>query len=1219
MGEWFDPYHKWLGIRPEEQPPDHYRLLGIAPYEDDPEVIENAADQRMRHLRDYQTGPHLDECQKLLGEIVKAKLCLLDADRRREYDAQLSATHPSSLRPQSAATPPAIDEPPPIQHEPSPVRWSSRFIDWVSSPQGILLAGIFFVTVIAGFAVTWLGNGGPHEVETGEHSNGLSNQREYDTSEVETPQAASASEAPSEVKPLGDEHVPGNEQPPADPQPGAEERPQPKPAPIQETDDPGEETTAIDPDSDPASSAQAFVYLRDLETVDTDLPQDVWQEENVFVGRREFLHSIWMRPHQRSEATYQASTRFTLKDADLPKRHLFGAVGIADARRAATEGESPVRFEICGDGDILWRTAALQEQGTVQPFSIDVSGVQVLELSTRSDTAEGAPAVWLGPRYVEHSGKIHLLHLIDPRFARRGEWRMEEHTLVSPAIVHAQLDVPIVLPRAFRLEMDATRQQGESLSLGMAVGANRFNAAIDAAAKGKWFSGLTLVDGQPLSASPYAHTGPVLSDGAAATISVSVTDQEVTLTVDDSQIVQWRQGFERLSPDKGWLTCQPGGLFVGTDQAAVRIRRFDFVPFSGEIDLLQWLDPRRDAVRGDFVLDQGHLVFPSVKSGHLKLPCRVPDDYLLTVTLDNHFPTSVPRIDLVLGDRRAGLILDGYGMKCGLEDVGGRSYHGPEGNATTFAGPALKNDAPTTVVCKIFGQRLQVYAAGELLLDWEGDPRQLPELTGPRYLGLSNWSGGYHVKQLRLRPLQDDVVAEELRAITSQKRFPVPRDELLRSAEAEVESLVERRLKVAKTSQHKAMLARQLLQSVRDSTHHYSQQFVLLRLVGDLSAETGNCRTALDAIDLMAERFEVNPAPRKLAALQESVEKATGADWFGAIALAAVELTEEATELDEYDLALQFARLAMTAAAKSHLSHLRDLADANREEAESLKQAWDDLEEELVTLRTAPRDPGANAAFGKFLCFSKNDWKRGLDHLAAAEEPGLRSVAELEFGDPQDADEQAKLGEAWWSLSRSAASDQQAHFLLRARHWYQRAVDASHGLTELKLEEKIRELDRAALGSERFYLTEMRESMTGFGPWGFGKFGRLGSTKRTDPIIIQGIASPRGLGTHPRANGYSFAQYQLDGDFKTFVTSVALAGTGSAGVVSFYVYGDGKILWQSVPTKKSQHPQSCLVRVRNVRLLELRAHVEGSHTGAEACWLEPFLLKSTPPRGLRLP
>ena len=29
MKQSFDPYHKWLGIPPEDQPPHHYRLLGV--------------------------------------------------------------------------------------------------------------------------------------------------------------------------------------------------------------------------------------------------------------------------------------------------------------------------------------------------------------------------------------------------------------------------------------------------------------------------------------------------------------------------------------------------------------------------------------------------------------------------------------------------------------------------------------------------------------------------------------------------------------------------------------------------------------------------------------------------------------------------------------------------------------------------------------------------------------------------------------------------------------------------------------------------------------------------------------------------------------------------------------------------------------------------------------------------------------------------------------
>ncbi|HQU45105.1 MAG TPA: hypothetical protein PK867_19985 [Pirellulales bacterium] len=42
MMQAFDPYHKWLGIPPKDQPPNHYRLLGIELFEEDLEVIDLA-------------------------------------------------------------------------------------------------------------------------------------------------------------------------------------------------------------------------------------------------------------------------------------------------------------------------------------------------------------------------------------------------------------------------------------------------------------------------------------------------------------------------------------------------------------------------------------------------------------------------------------------------------------------------------------------------------------------------------------------------------------------------------------------------------------------------------------------------------------------------------------------------------------------------------------------------------------------------------------------------------------------------------------------------------------------------------------------------------------------------------------------------------------------------------------------------------------------------
>ena len=65
MSKTFDPYHRWLGISPKDQPPNHYRLLGIDLFEDDPEVIQDAAHRQTAHVRTYQLGRHSELSQKI--------------------------------------------------------------------------------------------------------------------------------------------------------------------------------------------------------------------------------------------------------------------------------------------------------------------------------------------------------------------------------------------------------------------------------------------------------------------------------------------------------------------------------------------------------------------------------------------------------------------------------------------------------------------------------------------------------------------------------------------------------------------------------------------------------------------------------------------------------------------------------------------------------------------------------------------------------------------------------------------------------------------------------------------------------------------------------------------------------------------------------------------------------------------------------------------------
>jgi len=107
----FDPYYEWLGIPPKDQPPNHYRLLGIELFESNRNVVDTAANRQMSFIKEYQAGAHSELSQKLLNEFSAARICLLSAAAKAAYDEQLRA----KLKAQAA----------PVQAVPIPssIRW----------------------------------------------------------------------------------------------------------------------------------------------------------------------------------------------------------------------------------------------------------------------------------------------------------------------------------------------------------------------------------------------------------------------------------------------------------------------------------------------------------------------------------------------------------------------------------------------------------------------------------------------------------------------------------------------------------------------------------------------------------------------------------------------------------------------------------------------------------------------------------------------------------------------------------------------------------------------------------------------------------------------------------------------------------------------------------------------------------------------------------------
>jgi hypothetical protein len=109
----FDPYYEWLGIPPKDQPPHHYRLLGVELYEDHLTAIDAAANRIMAYLQELSNGDNGALAQQLLNEVSAARVCLLNKKRKATYDQTLK-TNLSNKKQKKKNKPAVTKTPPPL-------------------------------------------------------------------------------------------------------------------------------------------------------------------------------------------------------------------------------------------------------------------------------------------------------------------------------------------------------------------------------------------------------------------------------------------------------------------------------------------------------------------------------------------------------------------------------------------------------------------------------------------------------------------------------------------------------------------------------------------------------------------------------------------------------------------------------------------------------------------------------------------------------------------------------------------------------------------------------------------------------------------------------------------------------------------------------------------------------------------------------------------------
>lgn len=305
-------------------------------------------------------------------------------------------------------------------------------------------------------------------------------------------------------------------------------------------------------------------------------------------------------------------------------------------------------------------------------------------------------------------------------------------------------------------------------------------------------------------------------------------------------------------------------------------------------------------------------------------------------------------------------------------------------------------------------------------------------------------------------------------------RQPLPAPAAIAKAEATVREIFKVEYAKSKPAE-RAALATQLLNQAKESSDDPASKFVLLREARDVAAKAGDGATAFRAASNLSDEFQIS-AGESIAAMADSLSIATiGAIPSRQVADALFAAGSTAKSDGDIKASIAILKAADVAARKGQSVPLSNAIRARLREAEALKAEVDAVDRHVATLEKTPGDPAANLAVGRYLCGIRHDWKGGLPLLAKGGDAKLKEIAAKDqAATAGTAAEQLTAADAWYDYAAAADATFQVTAKSRAYHWYQAAQPTAAGLSKVKIEARLKELQSVAQeqggGAARFAL-----------------------------------------------------------------------------------------------------------------------------------------------------
>jgi len=293
------------------------------------------------------------------------------------------------------------------------------------------------------------------------------------------------------------------------------------------------------------------------------------------------------------------------------------------------------------------------------------------------------------------------------------------------------------------------------------------------------------------------------------------------------------------------------------------------------------------------------------------------------------------------------------------------------------------------------------------------------------------------------------------------------------------------RVDYAKTDPvERVVLAKKLSTEAAATKVDNAARFALYREACDVAATAGDLQTALRAIGDLARTFAVDALALRIAAISKLPSTSTD-DLAPATIDGCFQIVDETLRADHFDITAIILKKAELLSRKPTNIALQARVQSKSRDLGEVRKQRQAIGAAVKTLGEKPVDPDANLQVGRFVCFFKGDWEKGLPILAKGSDASLKKLAERDLGKPGTPEAQLEIADGWRVVSEKETSTlAKDNIKNHAKEYFERAVPGLSGFPKTRvaaLLEEFEDYEKSRWAVNLLKLIDVKKH-----PWGDG-------------------------------------------------------------------------------------------------------------------------------------